>query len=84
MASDYKKISEEHEKRYGWDEKPRRIYKRLYSDKTHFIYELIQNADDSRSANLELRLNENRLLVWNDGRQFNGKRCTQHLFARFK
>ena len=73
MASDYKKISEEHEKRYGWDEKPRRIYKRLYSDKTHFIYELIQNADDSRSANLELRLNENRLLVWNDGRQFNEK-----------
>lgn len=69
MASDYKKISEEHEKRYGWDAKPRRIYKRLYSDKTHFVYELIQNADDSESANLEMQLSENELLVWNDGRQ---------------
>ena len=70
MASDYKRIAEEHEKRYGWDAKPRRIYKRLYSDKTHFIYELIQNADDSKSQHLELQLDSNALLVWNDGRQF--------------
>ena len=70
MASDYKKIAEDHEKQYGWDAKPRRIYKRLYSDKTHFVYELIQNADDSGSDCLELQLNSNTLLVWNDGRQF--------------
>ena len=70
MASDYKKIAEEHEKRYGWDTKPRRIYKRLYSDKTHFVYELIQNADDSGSEHLKLQLDSNVLLVWNDGRQF--------------
>ncbi|MYB95084.1 DUF91 domain-containing protein [Candidatus Poribacteria bacterium] len=71
MATDYKKIVEDHEKRYGWDAKPRRIYKRLYSDKTHFIYELIQNADDSKSQHLKLQLDSNALLVWNDGRQFN-------------
>ena len=70
MVSDYKKIAEEHEKRYGWDTKPRRIYKRLYSDKTHFVYELIQNADDSGSEHLKLQLDSNVLLVWNDGRQF--------------
>ncbi len=70
MASDYKKIAKEHEKRYGWDAKPRRIYKRLYSDKTHFIYELIQNADDSGSDCLELQLDSNALLIWNDGRRF--------------
>ena len=70
MASDYKKIAEEHEKRYGWDAKPRSIYKRLYSDKTHFVYELIQNADDSGSDSIELQLKSNTLLVWNDGRQF--------------
>ena len=73
MASDYKKIAEDHEKRYGWDVKHLRIYKRLYSDKTHFVYELIQNADDSKSQHLELQLNSNALLVWNDGRQFNEK-----------
>ena len=70
MASDYKNIAKEHEKRYGWDAKPRRIYKRLYSDKTHFVYELIQNADDSKSQHLELQLDSNTLFVWNDGRQF--------------
>ncbi len=70
MATDYKKIAEEHEKRYGWDVKPRRIYKRLYNDKTHFVYELIQNADDNESLNLELQLDKNELFVWNDGYQF--------------
>ena len=73
MASDYKKIAEDHEKRYGWDTKPRRIYKRLYSDKTHFVYELIQNADDSGSSYLKLQLGENGLLIWNDGRHFKEK-----------
>ena len=73
MASDYNKIAEEHERRYGWDPKPREIYKRLYSNKTHFVYELIQNADDSGSRNLELQLDSNVLLVWNDGRGFEEK-----------
>ena len=63
MATDYKKI------------KPiinlRSI--RQSSDKTHFIYELIQNAYDSKSRYLELHLQENELLVWNDGDQFSQK-----------
>ncbi|MDE0324990.1 MAG: DUF3883 domain-containing protein [Candidatus Poribacteria bacterium] len=48
----------------------RKIFTSPYSDKTHFIYELIQNADDSKSKHLELQLRENELIVWNDGRQF--------------
>ena len=51
----------------------RKIFTSPYSDKTHFIYELIQNADDSKSKHLELQLRENELLVWNDGRQFTKK-----------
>ena len=73
MATDYKRIAEDHEKRYGWDVKHLRIYKKLYSEKTHFVYELIQNADDSGSEYLKLQLDPNALLVWNDGRQFNEK-----------
>ena len=42
----------------------------LYSDKTHFVDELVQNADDSRSRCMELRLGEKELFVWNDGNQF--------------
>ncbi len=48
----------------------RKIFTSPYSDKTHFIYELIQNADDSKSKHLEMQLRENELIVWNDGRQF--------------
>ena len=70
MAADYKKIAEENEERYGWDKKPHRIFKELYSEKTHFIYELIQNAEDSNSQCLELQLYEEGLLIWNDGSQF--------------
>ena len=42
----------------------------LYSNKTHFVDELIQNADDSRSCCMELLLGEKGLYVWNDGKQF--------------
>jgi len=51
----------------------RKIFTSPYSDKTHFIYELIQNADDSKSTRLEFHLCENGLIVWNDGRQFTEK-----------
>ena len=46
------------------------IFKHLLGDKTHFIYELVQNADDSESTLLGLRLYENELFVWNNGRPF--------------
>ena len=65
MATDYNEIGQN----------PRINYRSIftpYSDKTHFIYELVQNADDNRSQCIELQLYENGLLVWNDGRQFSG------------
>lgn len=73
MTSDYNRIAEDHERLYGTDKKARRIYKELYSEKTHFLNELIQNAEDSDSQCLELQLYENGLLVWNDGSQFSNE-----------
>ena len=74
MTSDYKKIAEENQVRYGSDPEYRRFfYEQLYKEKTHFVYEFIQNAVDSKSSQLELRLGENELFVWNDGDQFNEK-----------
>lgn len=67
MASDYQKIKEEN------SENPPINYRSIftpYSDKTHFVYELVQNADDNRSRRVGLQLCENGLLVWNDGCQF--------------
>ena len=63
MATDYNEIGQN----------PRINYRKIftpYSDKTHFIYELVQNADDNKSQCIELHLYENELLVWNDGDQF--------------
>ena len=70
MATDYKKITEDHKRDYGRKTNHLRFYKRLYNDKTHFVYELIQNADDSKSQHLELQLDTKTLFVWNDGRRF--------------
>ena len=51
----------------------RSVFTRLAGDKTHFVYELIQNADDSESQCLEMRMETDSLLVWNDGRAFTEK-----------
>ena len=67
-TGDYPKEIDENP-RVNW----RKIFTSPYSDKTHFVYELIQNADDSKSTRLEFHLRENELVVWNDGRQFTEK-----------
>ena len=71
--TDYEQIAEEHREYYGKGRSHLRIYKQLYSDKTHFVYELVQNADDNKSLCLELQLGRDDLLVWNDGDQFSEK-----------
>ena len=66
MVTDYNEIGKT----------PRINYRNIftpYSDKTHFIYELVQNADDNKSQCIELQLYEDGLLVWNDGNQFSEK-----------
>lgn len=50
----------------------RSVFTRLAGGKAHFVYELIQNADDSESQCLEMRMTDS-LLVWNDGRSFTEK-----------
>ena len=51
----------------------RSVFTRLAGDKAHFVYELIQNADDSESQCLEMRMETDSLLFWNDGRSFTEK-----------
>ena len=49
MPSDYKKICLDNIRRRGeeFDDMGRLISEQLYSDKSHFIYELLQNAEDA-------------------------------------
>ena len=49
MPSDYQKITEDNVLRRGtdFDDIGRWISEQFYSDRTHFIYELLQNAEDA-------------------------------------
>ncbi len=49
MVSDYEKIREDNKKRYGWDisRVGERVFVDTYADRTHFIFELLQNAEDA-------------------------------------
>ncbi len=56
MPSDYEKICEDNILRRGteFDDIGRLISERLYSDKSHFVYELLQNAEDALERRFRL------------------------------
>ena len=68
--TNYEEIAQNNVRRYGTDRKQHRSHKDIYSDKTHFVYELVQNADDNQSRSIELQLEEKELFVWNNGCRF--------------
>lgn len=70
MPADYAKIRDENIARYGWDTAVLDLLGHLYSERTHFIYELIQNAEDAGATELSFGLSADRLEVSHDGRPF--------------
>ena len=42
----------------------------LYTDKSHFVYELLQNAEDAGATRIKFIQHENELVVLHDGRPF--------------
>lgn len=70
MPADYEKIRAENITRYGTDTAVLDLLGQLYSDRTHFIFELIQNAEDAGARELAFELFGDRLEVRHDGRPF--------------
>jgi hypothetical protein len=70
VSADYEKIREENIARYGWDTAVLDLLGQLYSERTHFIFELIQNAEDAGATELAFELFEDRLELRHDGRPF--------------
>ena len=73
---DYKKIADE--RRAGWRDATsgenrsfEKLLTGLYSENNHFIYELLQNAEDVEASFLTFICQKERLLVLHDGRSFN-------------
>ncbi len=73
MPINYKAIKKENKKEYGrihrWG--PGLLDKLLYSDQTHFIYELLQNVEDAEASEVKFRLYKDRLELEHNGRPFN-------------
>jgi hypothetical protein len=70
VPADYEKIRGENIARYGWDTAVLDLLGQLYSERTHFIFELIQNAEDAGATELTFELFDDRLEVTHDGRPF--------------
>ena len=70
MPTDYDEIRAENIARYGWDTAVLELLGQLYSDRAHFIFELIQNAEDAGATELTFELFGDRLEVRHDGRPF--------------
>ena len=47
------------------------IIANLYSDVSHFIYELLQNAEDSEATFINFELKEDSLIITHNGKLFN-------------
>lgn len=71
MTSNYDKIREENIREYGKGTRHLSFLGRLYTDRTHFIFELLQNAEDAGATRIRLELFEDRLEVKHNGRSFN-------------
>lgn len=71
MPSDYKAIRKDHIRRYGDDVGDfGGILVDLYPDRTQFLLELLQNAQDARASKVRLDLHPDRLEVRHNGRLF--------------
>src|ERR1051326_5023479 len=70
MPTDYSRIREENIRRYGTETAHLSLLGDLYSDRTHFIFELLQNSEDAKATNVQFRLIEDCLEVHHNGRLF--------------
>ena len=70
MAFDYEKLCEENILDYGRREEHLELIGKLYADDTHFIYELLQNAEDSDAKSVYFKLYDDRLEVLHNGHKF--------------
>lgn len=71
MPSDYEQIREDNIRKYGTDTDHLELLSSHYTNRTHFVFELLQNAEDAKASRILFTLFEDRLEVTHDGRIFN-------------
>lgn len=53
----------------GFEEGILRLLTQLYPDNAHFVYELLQNAEDAEATSVEFKLTKNSLIFEHDGKK---------------
>lgn len=69
MATDYEQIRKENIEEYGKGTRHLQYYSKLYSDETHFIFELIQNAEDAFASYIEFKLFHDKIEIIHNGKK---------------
>ena len=73
MPSDYKAITEYNEDQLGKDTSSRKTQVSMYSDPTHFVYEILQNADDYGATEVLFKLSKDNIVIEHNGVPFKEK-----------
>ena len=73
MPSDYKAITEYNEDQLGKDTSSRKTQVSMYSDPTHFVYEILQNADDYGATEILFKLSEAEIVIEHNAEPFKEK-----------
>ncbi len=71
MPSDYEQIRKDNIKEFGEGEEHLKLLGKMYSEPTHFIFELLQNAEDAEATKIIFSLSGDMLKVKHNGRLFN-------------
>ena len=70
MPSNYKAITEYNEDQLGKDTSSRKTQISMYSDPTHFVYEILQNADDYGATEVLFKLSKDAIVIEHNGEPF--------------
>ena len=70
MSSNYKEISDYNEEQLGKDRASRMSQVAMYSETAHFVYELLQNADDAEATEISFSVSQTSLVVEHNGKPF--------------
>ena len=70
MPSGYEVITEHNEEQLGKDTSSRKTQVSMYSDPTHFVYEILQNADDYGATEIFFKLSKDEIVIEHNGKPF--------------
>jgi len=73
MPSDYKAITKYNEEQLGKDTASRESQVNMYSDFSHFVFEILQNADDHEATKIKFKLSPEKLIIEHNGIPFKEK-----------